>query len=606
MQKIIFIFLLILLFQLPHLFAQPAFITALYPPQHGLNIPADAEIHIGLQKALDTGSICDSSIYIYSDITGLHKWEYRLENGGKALYLQPKHWWGVGDVPFNAGERVTVTLTTCLRYADGQQFEGFTWHYTVAVRQNYGGNFTPIATFGAIQLQPYYIADFNGDRAPDLAAHDSFQKQVALFLNDGRGKFEFAYMIPGWGAGGGTQTVDYDRNGGIDIPIGYRIIKFNDGKAQFTSEEILPEWVEGYRLYDFNNDGIFDVVANVPNQKHGIKVALSKSGEAFIDSQTISVPFQPKYNFPIELYDLDNDGKRDIIAPGKSLPDRSFRGFATIKMKNTTPLELFQIENNDIFSFVTYANDLNNDGFIDYAFIGGYIDPSQPYFMTNMNDGTGLLMPKGVHVDTNKAYQSGTGGDIDGDGDIDFFMMSSILYSAMPELVANKYTFAINQSDGIFDLLTERALPFDSTNSGYGNQTHLVDLDLDGDLDIMLRGGGQFMVIANETYVTDINDFDLPLPVKSALKISNYPNPFNQHTRISISGTPIHKNVSLKIFNLMGHLVRSWDISILSTGPVQLNWDGTDEHYKKLSSGIYFVQAKTDLEIVTKKILFLQ
>jgi len=58
--------------------ALPEFMAALYPPQNGLNIPADAEIHIGLQKALAPGSICDSAIYIYSDITGLHKWEYTL------------------------------------------------------------------------------------------------------------------------------------------------------------------------------------------------------------------------------------------------------------------------------------------------------------------------------------------------------------------------------------------------------------------------------------------------------------------------------------------------------------------------------------------------
>lgn len=114
--------------------AQPEFIADLYPKQHGLNVPSDAELYVELAKALDPLSITDSSIYIYSDITGQHKWDYRFENDNKVLYLQPRHWWDVGDKPFNVGERVTVTLTTRLRYTDGSSFEGFTWHYTVERR----------------------------------------------------------------------------------------------------------------------------------------------------------------------------------------------------------------------------------------------------------------------------------------------------------------------------------------------------------------------------------------------------------------------------------------------------------------------------------------
>ena len=104
--------------------AQPEFITSLYPRQHALNIPADAELRVGLQAPLEPRSLSDSSIYMWSDITGLHKWTVTLENGNRDLSIVPRHWHLDGLPPFNAGERVTVTLTTRLHYADGKQFDG--------------------------------------------------------------------------------------------------------------------------------------------------------------------------------------------------------------------------------------------------------------------------------------------------------------------------------------------------------------------------------------------------------------------------------------------------------------------------------------------------
>jgi len=463
------------------LFALPGFIADLYPSQNALNVPADIELRVVFANPIDAASISDSSIYIYSDITGTHKWEWELNQGGTELILRPKHWWGVDDAPFNAGERVSTTLTTRLRYMNGEAFEGFTWFYTVAVRQNYGGHFTPYATFGAGPLERFYIADFNGDRAPDLAAHDTFRDQVAVFFNDGKGKFVFSHWNPGWGATGMGQSFDFDWNGGIDLAIGINIVQFNDGSGNFVGQKIIPAWAEAYRLYDFNNDCLLDIVTNLPHLKNGIKIAFGMGNESFSDTQTVAVPFRPLYNRPIELYDLNNDGKRDIVATGKSELDRSFRGFATIITKNNLPLETLQVENSRIFAHVVYANDFNGDNYIDYAFIGGDINPFAPYYMTYLNDGTGYLNPKGVYVDTVKAYLGGGGGDIDGDGDIDFFMKSSYYYSVMPELITSRYTFAINYGNGVFNVQEERSLPYDSTSAGYGKQARLVDLDMDGD-----------------------------------------------------------------------------------------------------------------------------
>src|SRR5574341_1421763 len=166
------------------LFAQPNFIASLYPPQHGLNIPVDAELHVGLQAPLDPVSLSDSSIYVWSDITGLHRLTVTLENGNRDLRIVPRHWRLDDRPPFNAGERITVTLTTRLRYADGRPFEGFTWHYTVAVRQDFGGDFRPEALFAGGGSTYFYVSDFNGDGWCDLVGNDDgVQRKMIVFFN---------------------------------------------------------------------------------------------------------------------------------------------------------------------------------------------------------------------------------------------------------------------------------------------------------------------------------------------------------------------------------------------------------------------------------------
>ena len=186
------------------IFAQPSFITSLYAPQHGLNVPVDAELRVSLQAPLDPASLSDSAIYVWSDITGLHKLVVTLENGNRDLRIVPRHWRLNNRPPFNAGERVTVTLTTRLRYADSRQFEGFTWHYTVAVRQNRGGDFKPEALFGGVLSTNFIVSDFNGDGWRDVAIQVKERKTnkfgIAVFHGRNHQSFQTRVLVLGAGS----------------------------------------------------------------------------------------------------------------------------------------------------------------------------------------------------------------------------------------------------------------------------------------------------------------------------------------------------------------------------------------------------------------------
>jgi len=71
----------------------------------------------------------------------------------------------------------------------------------------------------------------------------------------------------------------------------------------------------------------------------------------------------------------------------------------------------------------------------------------------------------------------------------------------------------------------------------------------------------------------------------------NYPNPFNPSTTIRYS-TPFVSNISLKIYDISGRLVKSFESNSQSAGNHEFVWNGTNELENKVSSGIYFYKLK--------------
>ena len=82
-------------------------------------------------------------------------------------------------------------------------------------------------------------------------------------------------------------------------------------------------------------------------------------------------------------------------------------------------------------------------------------------------------------------------------------------------------------------------------------------------------------------------------PLSFQLK-QNYPNPFNPNTTIPftvygsqfIVHSPIH--TTLKIYNILGQLVRTLVDEERMLGDYQVSWDGKDQNGKEVKSGIYF------------------
>jgi hypothetical protein len=85
----------------------------------------------------------------------------------------------------------------------------------------------------------------------------------------------------------------------------------------------------------------------------------------------------------------------------------------------------------------------------------------------------------------------------------------------------------------------------------------------------------------------------------------NYPNPFNPDTRISFS-LPRNGQVTLEIFNILGQRVRELVNEVRPAGTYAVEWDGTDDFGKRVSSGVYFYRLNSGTEVLAKKMMLLK
>ena len=105
-------------------------------------------------------------------------------------------------------------------------------------------------------------------------------------------------------------------------------------------------------------------------------------------------------------------------------------------------------------------------------------------------------------------------------------------------------------------------------------------------------------------YTTTSNPGDEAPVWVNALK-SNYPNPFNPVTTITFSLAK-SGNVSLKIYNTKGQLVRTLAQAPQKAGLHQLVWNGRDDAGKTVSSGLYFYRMDAPGYTKTRKMMMLK
>jgi hypothetical protein len=97
---------------------------------------------------------------------------------------------------------------------------------------------------------------------------------------------------------------------------------------------------------------------------------------------------------------------------------------------------------------------------------------------------------------------------------------------------------------------------------------------------------------------------EAPAPGLSRL-LRNYPNPFNPRTRIEFN-LPRDAQVSLRVYDVAGRLVRTLVDGYLAGGRRTIDWDGKGDNGVTLASGTYFLKLDGAGQTVTRRVNLLK
>jgi photosystem II stability/assembly factor-like uncharacterized protein len=101
-------------------------------------------------------------------------------------------------------------------------------------------------------------------------------------------------------------------------------------------------------------------------------------------------------------------------------------------------------------------------------------------------------------------------------------------------------------------------------------------------------------------------DNDDQTQIPSTIKLhQNYPNPFNPETTIHYD-LPVSDDVTLKIYDSSGKLIREWNYQNQSGGYHSIRWDGTNDDNQKVTSGIYIFSLETGTYYERRKMVLLK
>lgn len=215
------------------------------------------------------------------------------------------------------------------------------------------------------------------------------------------------------------------------------------------------------------------------------------------------------------------------------------------------------------------------------------------------------MIPSGLQRDPNdtRIAEAVTGGDFDGDGDIDLAFANSNFVSAMPETYEPDVLIFSNDGGGNFSLTSRFRLPFDRPINGV---LHAVDFDGDGDLDLSGIANGLFYLIANGEYPNAVADQPEISPPSQFSIEPVFPNPARGQTEIVVNlPEGIIEKILVTIYDATGRQIKCWQVNA-SQRQTRLLWDARDQNAKPVPSGAYFVRAQLGKLKAEQKLLVLR
>ncbi len=304
-------------------------------------------------------------------------------------------------------------------------------------------------------------------------------------------------MFPGSRPAKSIKAFDVDGDGDPDLlaeGIHTAFLLLNDGRGVFTEAPAsrLPKGISGDdktppAVGDVDRDGDLDFLMS--DTKGIIHIYLNDGKGAFTDGTPHGLPWNIIGARWILLFDADGDGDLDLAT-------------ANLTLGNQKPGYLFFNDGKGVFTRAPASNlpliigwtiqvlsgDMDGDGDEDLLFCDKLMGAT-----LLLNDGKGRFTnATAARIPFRPPGKNPTGiqiGDIDGDGDLD------ILESSL----GDQGRVLVNDGKGFFSDQTGKRMP---SFRSFTRFSLLSDLDMDGDLDLLLTGDqsgtrGSFRLLTN-------------------------------------------------------------------------------------------------------------
>jgi len=493
-----------------------------------------------------------------------------------------------------------------------------------------------------------------------------------LYVNDGSANFvdRSESLLPIHDSVSGRDAHFIDINSDLDLDLAIyewdgnpNNLWINMGNGRFIDSpggSFLSGYDDTYNAAWFDVDLDFDLDCLLVNGNgDSNKIMINDGNGWFTEEGATRLPVDMTMSVDVDYFDLDNDGDLDAYIAAGFTP-----GYDRILLNNGSGYfadESFErIPQYGDHSLGVDIGDIDNDGDFDiFVANSSYYGTRSPRLY--VNDGTGHFTDE-----TSERYPSideessfGTFGDVDGDGDLDLFVVNHgfedgeqnrlLLNVSSPDSfppVINRTLIHEDTSDtlGPYILMTE-VWDNISRNIGelniqlyyrYDDNEYESEQMYDCGGSIFRQGIGGFSSGSVVNYYiravdrmgnisldppnapdsvysfmvtgTGIEDEIPTARVPRTFSLSqNYPNPFNPTTVIQYNIPEGQETgVSLTVYDLHGRIVNKLVDEKQAPGIHRVNWTGKDTNGIEVASGVYIYRLRASNFTSTRKMVLVR